>query len=1296
MYKLSIKNKIFFLFFTVIFISISLVGYLGYSSAKESYINKALELSKNKTEQLSIMIEDQLGAIPIVDNYFSNFYALHRYFIWKSIGEKNKEKEWEDKFSNALLDFMMKRKIYYQFMILDNDGFEDLSFTYSKDTNEVTKHSKANLENKSFEKYYTEAINLEKNQFYISEIKLSEKNSKIEYPHKPIIVFSTPIFDKNGEKKGVFVSKVYAEQILNLISNTENSLNDGMSYYLTTKNGSYIYNKDTSKSWTNQLSHKSNLNNDFKNVIKNKKEKENVFMFDDKIFSFSRMHPFQDYRDKYFYLVSKIDTDFALKDLKKFTGYFIVMIILIILLSYFIISFYISKLTKPLLSVSNKLNSLSKGEIVDYEIEYKGRDEISRLIQSSNILVESLTKSVEQVKKISNGDFSNNFSAQSKNDELGIAISNMTERLNDVASLAIKISEGNYNVRVDVKNNSDVLGHALTNMIVYLNDVTKVVESISEGNLDFNYKIKNSDDKLGHAINNMAEYLSFVINYANNIAKDDFSLTINPKSKNDHLGENLLLMTNKLKTSYEKNKDEIWFGTGINEFTFNVKAFDNIEELCESAISNLVRYINANSAMVYVYDKEEEILNHISAYAYNKNVNYKKQIKLKEGIIGQVAFDKKEVLLKNLSNTKVETSLISKNINETFCIPIVYEDKIYAVIELSTITSFSTLEKDFVLKIADVFSEIFHRTILNLKVKDLLEESQRSFEELQTNSEELQATNDQMQEQATMLENQSTELKKTNEYKSDFLANMSHELRTPLNSIILLSSLLQKNKAENLNDKDIQKANVINQSGNELLRLISDILDLSKIEAGKMFLVIDKIDSKEFLQNNSEAFTFTAQDNGIDFIIEDNFHGNFYTDSHKLSQIIRNLLSNAFKFTKQGSITFSISNNNDKNLPIKIDVKDTGIGISKDKQELIFKAFMQVDGSTSREFGGTGLGLSITKELVSLMNGKIEIQSNENEGSCFSLLLPSLKKDFVPLCEISKNSIEINEESDRRNISYKTLNDINIEEIKSVLIIEDDLIQQRAIGEYLTSSSDMQIEYSDSVSESIKLLDEHIFNLIIVDLSLSDGQGSEVCEYIKENNIKVPVLIYTSKELQDDEIDLLSSISDEIIIKNYNSQERFKDEVNRFLNQPKKNNYVEDIDKAQALVSHSNMADKKVLIVDDDIKNIFVLSAALQEVEMQTVHAKNGKDALEILNTSNDIDIVLMDIMMPIMNGYEAIEQIRKNEKLEKLPVIAVTAKAMEEDKQKAINCGADDYLTKPIDLDKLISMVSMWLNKNC
>lgn len=1294
MQNLSIKNKIFFLFFSVLFVSISLVGYLGYSNAQESYINKALELSKNKTEQLSITIEEHLSSIPIVNNYFSNFYALQRYFIWKSIGEKNKEKEWEDKFSNALLDFMIKRKIFYKFIVLNNDGLEELSFTYSKDTNEVVKHSKNKLLNKSGEKYYTNAINLEKNEFYISDIKLNEENSKIEYPNKPVIVFSTPIIDKNGERKGVFVSKVYAEQFIDLIVNTQNNLNDGMNYYLITRDGSYIYNKDESKRWAKQLNNNVNFDDDFKNVIKNKNK--NVFILDDKIFSFSRMHPYSKYRDKYFYLVSKIDSHFALKDLGNFTTSFILIIVLIIFFSYLVITFYISKLTKPLLSVSNKLNSLSKGRIVDYDIEYKGKDEISKLIESSNILVESLTKSVNQVKRISNGDFSNDFVAQNKNDELGIAISNMTKRLNDIAVLAIKISQGNYKVEVDVKNDSDMLGHALSNMIIYLNDITTVIESISEGNLEFKHKVKNTEDKLGHAINSMSEYLIFVISYANSIAKDDFSLTINPKSKNDHLGENLLLMTNKLKTSYEKNKDEIWFSTGINEFTFNVKNFDNIKELCESTISNLVRYLNANSAMIYVYDNEEEILNHAASYAYNKNENFKKQIKIKEGVLGQVAFDKKELLLENLSNTQIQTSLVTRDINETFCIPIVYEDKTYAVIEISTIRKFSKLQKDFILKIADIFSEIFHRTMLNLKVKKLLEESQRSFEELQTNSEELQSTNDQMQEQADMLENQSKELKKSSKYKSDFLSNMSHELRTPLNSIILLSSLLKKNKAENLNEKDIQKANIINQSGNELLRLISDILDLSKIEAGKMLLIIDKIDSKEFLQINSEAFIFTARDKGIEFIIEDNFKGIFYTDSHKLSQIIRNLLSNALKFTKEGSITLKISNNDDKNLPIKIDVIDTGIGISKEKQELIFKAFVQVDGSTSREFGGTGLGLSITKELLALMGGKIYLESSEKEGSCFSLLLPSLEKEFVSNNEISKkNIIEVKEEIETKNISYKTSNYINLEKMKSVLVIEDDLVQQKAIGDYLKSSQKIKIEYSDSVTHSLKLLKEHTFDLIIADLSLSDGQGSEVCKYIKTKNIKVPVIIYTCKELEQDEIDFLSSISDEIIIKNYNSQERFNDEVNRFLNLSV-NKTSKKTEKTESLSSYSNLRNKKVLIVDDDIKNIFVLSAALQEVEMQTVHAKNGKDALEILNSSNDIDIVLMDIMMPIMNGYEAIEQIRKNKKLEKLPVIAVTAKAMQEDKQKAINCGADDYLTKPIDLDKLISMVSMWLNKNC
>ncbi|MEA3499236.1 MAG: response regulator, partial [Campylobacterota bacterium] len=664
------------------------------------------------------------------------------------------------------------------------------------------------------------------------------------------------------------------------------------------------------------------------------------------------------------------------------------------------------------------------------------------------------------------------------------------------------------------------------------------------------------------------------------------------------------------------------------------------------------------------------------------------------------------------------------------------------------------------------------------------------------------------------IDKRAAELESSNKYKSEFLANMSHELRTPLNSVILLSSLLAKNNKDTLNEADIQKANVINESGNELLRLINDILDLSKIESGKMELIVDKIDTDNLVKHYKEVFSHSANDRGLEFKVVDNIKGLFYNDKDRLGQIVRNLISNALKFTKEGSVTLQLDETDSEKLPIKISVIDTGMGIPKDKQELIFKAFTQADGSTSRQFGGTGLGLSISTELAHLMQGDIELHSNEGEGAVFSILLPNLKDQFNETTPVYKaNAInsgmeiinkkvnvkikkkqfliieddenfanvlkdtveehggkvfmayngqdgidlaiehkidgaiidiglpdmsgidvikELKSNSKTSNIHIqvisgkdKELNDfsnikidgylqkpvsseqinnaifniekLNNENLKSILIVEDDNLHLKAITDYIQEENNYDILTASSVHEAKKISSENYFDVAIVDLGLNDGNGSEVCEYLTKNQPDTSILVYTGRDLSCDEADFLNEISDEIIIKNPNSHERLKDEVDRFLTTPTTVNerfkqHIEEVDNKN--INISDLKGKKVLIVDDDIKNIFVLTSALQEYDMNISHAKNGKEALDFLKENKDIDIVLMDIMMPIMNGYEAMEAIRGNGELKHLPIIAVTAKAMAKDKEAALKSGADDYLTKPIDLEKLSSMMAMWINK--
>jgi two-component system chemotaxis sensor kinase CheA len=427
---------------------------------------------------------------------------------------------------------------------------------------------------------------------------------------------------------------------------------------------------------------------------------------------------------------------------------------------------------------------------------------------------------------------------------------------------------------------------------------------------------------------------------------------------------------------------------------------------------------------------------------------------------------------------------------------------------------------------------------------------------------------------------------------------MSHELRTPLNSIILLSSLLAKDTKDNLSKQDIQKAKVIHESGNELLRLINDILDLSKIEAGKMELIIDKIYSDELAYHYDELFTHAALEKNLEFKVIDNIKGIFYNDKNRLGQVIRNLISNALKFTKQGSVILSFNKDKIKELPIIITVKDTGIGIPKEKQDVIFKAFMQADGSTSREYGGTGLGLSITKELVKLMKGKITLESEVGKGSSFVIELPDLEDEY------KQNTTNMQVVDESQNLPY-----------------------EKVLSQYEKQQEQEEQKQKQQKEQQNK---QH-----------QNQEQQQIKEISNNDNI---------------------NINNDILIK-YN--------------------------KANLDI----LRNKKVLIVDDDIKNIFVLTSALQEHDMDVVHAKNGQEALGILE-DDIVNVVLMDIMMPVMNGYEAIKQIRLDKKTKDIPIIVVSAKAMQEDKEKAFEQGANEYLTKPVQIDILSKVIATLIDQ--
>lgn len=720
------------------------------------------------------------------------------------------------------------------------------------------------------------------------------------------------------------------------------------------------------------------------------------------------------------------------------------------------------------------------------------------------------------------------------------------------------------------------------------------------------------------------------------------------------------------------------------------------------------------------------------------------------------------------------------------------------------------------------------------ELRQLNEELEEQAQSLKQQQEELQITNEELEEQTQALEMKNKEVEEakydieqktrqleiSSKYKSEFLANMSHELRTPLNSLLILSKDLAENKNKTLDSEQVESAEIIYKSGQDLLVLINEVLDLSKIEAGKMTLTVEKISLRNLLDDLLRDFKLQAEKKGLQthILFNEQVPDRIRTDSQRLKQILKNLLSNAIKFTDQGSISIQVNIQTPDTLIIS--VADTGIGIPEDKQLAIFEAFQQADGGTSRKYGGTGLGLSISRELANLLHAEIKLSSKVNEGSVFSLILPlniseeeSRKKEpslivsdkagtnhFInyPGLEDDRNSIdpddkvvliieddlkfasilfkqanqkgfkglsaatgedgllltrkytpdaiildlhlpgmsgrhvlnELKNSPDLRHIPVhiisgnersldpikegaleylvKPLGKKELEEafnrienfisrkMKNLLIVEDDANSRKAIQK-LIGNGDVKCFEASTGADALSVYSENQIDCIVLDIGLPDMSGFDLIYNLEntENGRTPPIIIYTGKELTKEENEELQKYADSIIIKGVKSEERLLDETALFLHRT-----ISNLPESKQTIIHSVydkeaiFRSKKILLTDDDMRNVFALSKVLKERGMEIIKADNGKTALEMLNRHSSIDLVLMDIMMPEMDGYEAIKQIRNQRKFANLPVIALTAKAMKDDKQKCIDAGANDYIAKPVDIERLLSLMRVWLSK--
>ncbi|UST82698.1 response regulator [Pseudomonas siliginis] len=929
------------------------------------------------------------------------------------------------------------------------------------------------------------------------------------------------------------------------------------------------------------------------------------------------------------------------------------------------------------------------------------------------------------------------------------------------------------------------------------------------------------------------------------------------------------------QASAERLEKQAWLRNGQTQLAEQVLGQLTLNLLGRNILQFCAQYLGTAVAALYVRE-EHGGLKRVATYGFSREQEELNQtIYSGEGIVGQVAEQARLIRLDAVPGDyfKVSSGLGAGLPHSVLVVPTSDDDRVNGVIELGFLRPLSERDIELLELIAGNIGTSIEAARYRQRLQEVLAETQQLNEELQVQQEELKTANEELEEQSRILkesqahlETQQVELEQTNEqlaeqrdamdkkntelnqaqiqleeraeelqrsskYKSEFLANMSHELRTPLNSSLILAKLLAENPQQNLSAEQVKFAESIYSAGNDLLNLINDILDISKVEAGKLEVIAENTRVDRLVDGLRSMFEPLAADKHLAFTVEvqPDAPGLLFTDRQRLEQVIKNLLSNAIKFTEQGAVSLSITAQ--PNDHIAFSVKDSGIGIAADQQESIFEAFRQADGTTNRKYGGTGLGLSISRDLATLLGGSISVDSVPGQGSTFTLLLPrqyhefgetpaapltfhaapavatptavaaplasaipaviprfaddrdkapfatrcilvvedepnfahilydlahelgyqclvahgadegyDLAREFVPdailldmrLPDHSGLTVlqRLKERAETRHIpvhvisvedrveaamhmgaigyavkptTREELKDVFArleakltQKVKRVLLVEDDDLQRESIAR-LIGDEDIEITAVGLAQDALELLRTTIYDCMVIDLKLPDMLGNDLLKRMSTEDICSfpPVIVYTGRNLTRDEEAELRKYSRSIIIKGARSPERLLDEVTLFLHKVESQLSHE----RQKMLKTARSRDKvfegrKVLLVDDDVRNIFALTSALEHKGAVVVIGRNGREAIEKLHEVEDIDLVLMDVMMPEMDGFEATMEIRKDPRWRKLPIIAVTAKAMKDDQERCLQAGANDYLAKPIDLDRLFSLIRVWLPK--
>jgi len=1238
------------------------------------------------------------------------------------------------------------------------------------------------------------------------------------------------------------------------------------------------------------------------------------------------------------------------------------------------VNFMADNLTVQVRNIADVTTAVARGDL-SRKITVEAKGEIAELKDTINTMVDQLSAFASEVTRVArevgtDGKLGGQARVQGAGgiwrdltDNVNAMASNLTDQVRNIADVTTAVANGDLSqkIAVDVKGEILELKNTINDMVdrlrVFADEVTRVAREVgTEGKLGGQAEVpgvagtwKDLTDNVNAMANNLTVQVRAIAEVAAAVTRGDLTrhITVEAQGEVDELKKSINQMIGNLRETTETNRQQDWLKTNLANFSRMMQGQKDLQTVSRLIMSELTPLVGAQHGAFFLMDAEggSPMLRLIASYAYRTRKNVANRFEIGEGLVGQAALEKEQILLTNVPDDYIA---ITSGLGEApprniIVLPILFEGDVKAVIELASFNRFDKIHLTFLDQLAESVGVVLNMIAANMRTEELLEQSQQLTQELQSQSqelqqqqdelkrsnseleaqaqalkqseeqlkeqqEELQQINEELEEKASLLAEQNKKVEQKNKeveaarlaleekaaqlamsskYKSEFLANMSHELRTPLNSLLILAKLLTENKDQNLSPKQIEYARTILSSGTDLLNLINDVLDLSKVEAGKMEVTPTELPIEDAVHFVERSFRPVAEEKGLQLLTEiaSGVPPTIYTDGPRLQQVLKNLVANAVKFTQRGSVTLRIRKaenvrpmgfgaRTEPHDVIAFEVRDTGIGIPREKQALIFEAFQQADGTTSRKYGGTGLGLSISREIARLLGGEIRVQSEPGQGSSFTLLLPlryeeaephgengaeqqsrrparpgrhgrrpagslggapggsggaggrseddapvrggasaeslagtaTLERpaggdedeDYEPRPTVpdDRNSIgpddrvvliiendgtfagvllemarergfkgvialdgdagiravhelqpdavtldidmpgmdgwavldRLKHHPDTRHIPVHIITGIHErqqglragaiaylekpvskealesafdriatfidERMRRLLVVEDDETQRQAIIE-LVGDDDVEITAVQTAAEALQRLRDESFDCMVLDLGLEGMSGFELLETVKSDPQmrELPIIIYTGKELTPAEETRLRKYAETIIVKDVKSPERLLDETALFLHRveaklpEQKRRMLEQLHNTDTV-----FAGKHVLVVDDDVRNIFSLTSVLEEHGMHVSFAENGEDALRLLQERPGIDLALMDVMMPGMDGYETTRAIRAHPQFKSLPVIALTAKAMKGDREKCIAAGASDYITKPVDTDQLLSLMRVWL----